>query len=246
MLDRLAYTAMTGAKHSMGQLATTTNNLANASTPGFREMISSFRAVPMSGEGETTRSFVVDSTPGASFAPGVIEATGNPYDFAIHGEGFFAVAGPDGNEGYTRAGRFMLDGEGVLKTASGLKVAGEDGDIIVPPGSHVDVADDGLVSARMPGERASTQIGKLKLVKPEERRLMRGEDGLFRIPGEVQEPDATVRVRQGSLEGSNVSAANAMVQMISQTRLFEFNLKLLQTAEQNSRAANQLLSLSRG
>ncbi|MEY3201594.1 MAG: hypothetical protein RIR70_1144 [Pseudomonadota bacterium] len=246
MLDRLAYTAMTGAKHSMGQLATTTNNLANASTPGFREMIATFRAVPMSGEGEATRSFVVDSTPGSSFAPGVIETTGNPLDFAIQGEGFFAVAGPDGNEGYTRAGRFMLDAEGMLKTASGLSVLGEDGDISIPLGAHVDVADDGRVSARLPGEKASTQVGKLKLVKPEDRQLVRGEDGLFRVPGQVLEPDAAVRVRQGSIETSNVSAANAMVEMISQTRLFEFNLKLLQTAEQNSRAANQLLNLSRG
>jgi flagellar basal-body rod protein FlgF len=246
MIDRFAYTAMTGAKHSMGQLATTTNNLANASTPGFRELIASFRAVPMSGEGEATRSFVVDSTPGASFAPGVIESTGNPYDIAIAGEGFFAVAGADGNEGYTRAGRFLLDGEGVLKTASGMKVVGEDGDIVVPPGAHVDIADDGVVSARLAGEKASTQIGRLKLVNPQTSRLIHGDDGLFRVPGELLEADPAVRVRQGALEGSNVSAAQAMVSMISQTRLFDFNFKFLQTAEQNSRAANQLLNLSRG
>lgn len=246
MLDRLAYTAMTGAKHSMGQLSNTTNNLANATTPGFREMITAFRAVPMTGEGESTRSFVVDSTPGASFAPGVIETTGNPYDFAIDGEGFFAVAGGDGNEGYTRAGRFRLDADGVLRTAAGLTVVGEDGDITVPPGSHVDVGNDGTVSARVPGEKASTPIGRLKLVRPDLAQLVRADDGLFRVPGQVLEPDPTVRVRQGAIEGSNVSAANAMVEMIAQTRLFEFNLKLLQTAEQNSRAANQLLSLSRG
>lgn len=246
MLDRLAYTAMSGAKNAMGQLATTTNNLANASTPGFREMVASFRAVPMSGEGENTRAFVVDTTPGASFAPGVIETTGNPLDVAIDGEGFFAVTNANGDEGYTRAGRFVLDADGVLRTSGGLTVAGEDGLITVPQGAHVDIGSDGTVSARLPGEKASTQIGRLKLVRPEERQLVRGEDGLFRVPGQVLEADEAVRVRQGAIETSNVSTANAMVQMISQTRLFEFNLRLLSTAEQNSRAANQLMSLSRG
>jgi flagellar basal-body rod protein FlgF len=246
MIDRLAYTAMTGAKHAMGQLATTSNNLANATTPGFREAIASFRAVPMTGEGSNTRTFVVDSTPTASFLPGVIETTGNPLDFAIEGRGFFALTDPDGNEGYSRAGRFVLNSEGLLKTASGLTVAGQDGDIVIPSGAHVDVGTDGTVSARLPGEKVSTPVGRLKLVNPDEARLVRGEDGLFRVPGEVLESDPVVRVRQGAVESSNVSAANAMVQMISQSRLFDFNVKLMQTAEQNSRAANQLLSLSRG
>jgi len=90
MLDRFAYVAMTGAKHAMGQLATTTHNLANTQTPGFREMFTAFRSVPVDGEGADTRAFVVDSTPGSDFTQGSIQTTGNPFDVAIkNAQGFF-------------------------------------------------------------------------------------------------------------------------------------------------------------
>ena len=88
MLDRIAYTAMTGAKHTMGQLANTAHNMANVHTPGFREVVTAFRAVPLEGEQSDSRAFVVDSTPTAMFNPGPIESTDNPFDFAIQGQGF--------------------------------------------------------------------------------------------------------------------------------------------------------------
>lgn len=245
MIDKLVYTAMTGAKHAMGQMTTTTNNLANANTPGFREMVATFRAVPLAGDGAGTRAFVVDSTPGASFKPGTIESTGNPLDFAIQGEGFFAVRRDDGSEAYTRAGRFYTDSTGALKLGQGLTVVGEGGDLSIPAGSQIEVGSDGTLSVRIGNEAAFNQIGKIKLVKPDEASLQRAKDGLFELPNAGAEVDATVRVKQGAIETSNVSASNAMVQMIAQTRMFELNMKMLQNAQENSRAANQLLSMSR-
>lgn len=245
MIDRLVYTAMTGAKHAMGQMSATTNNLANVNTPGFREMIATFRAVPLEGDGAATRAFVVDSTPGASFKPGTIESTGNPLDFAITNDGFFAVRRDDGSEAYTRAGRFYTDSTGTLKLGQGLTVVGEGGDIAIPDGATMEVGNDGTVSVRISGQTNFNQIGKLKLVKPDESALKRAKDGLFEIPGAGAEADATVRVKQGAVETSNVSASNAMVEMISQTRMFELNMKMMQAAQDNSRSANQLLSMSR-
>ena len=245
MIDKFVYTAMTGAKHAMGQLSATTNNLANVNTPGFREMIASFRAVPLDGDGATTRAFVVDSTPRASFKPGTIESTGNPLDFAIQGEGFFAVRRDDGSEAYTRAGRFYTDSTGALKLGQGLTVVGESGDITIPAGSYIEVGNDGMVSTRLSTETNFNQVGKLKLVKPDEMALVRAKDGLFELPNSGAEADPTVRVRQGAIETSNVSASNAMVEMIAQTRMFELNMKLMQAAQDNSRAANQLLSIAR-
>ena len=75
MIDRFAFTAMTGAKHAIGQLATTTHNMANLQTPGFREMLSMFRAVPVDGSSADSRAFVVDSTPGADWTPGSVTPT---------------------------------------------------------------------------------------------------------------------------------------------------------------------------
>ena len=98
MIDRFVFTAMTGAKSAMGQLATTSHNMANLQTPGFREMLSSFRAVPVTGASSDSRAFVVDSTPGADWTPGAVSATGNPLDAAIQDEGLFAVQRADGQE----------------------------------------------------------------------------------------------------------------------------------------------------
>ena len=248
MLDRVAYVAMTGARSAMSQLATTSQNLANASTPGFREAVASYRAVPMGGpaSGAGTRAFVVDSTPGAVFAPGSLETTGNPLDLAIDGPGFFAFTRADGSEAYGRGGRFTVDGRGRLTGPEGALVVGERGPITVPRNAQLEIGPDGTVWARTGDNPFAIPAGRMKLVAPQERALSRGSDGLFQLQSGTSQRAPTVKVRQGSLESSNVGVPGAMLQMISQTRLFEMNLKLVQTAEQNSRAANQLLSAARG
>lgn len=246
MIDRLAYTAMTGAKHAMGQLASTSNNLANAQTPGFREMVTSFRAVPLEGEQADSRAFVVDSTPTAIFNPGAIEKTDNPNDFAIDGDGFFAVRRADGTEAYTRNGRFFRDEEGTLKLGRGISVLGEDGPIAIPAGAEVEVGRDGSLYVREGGELQYNQVARLKLVNPNIRDLRRAEDGFFELP-DNQPPaplDEAVKVVQGAYETSNVNPASAMVQMINQTRLFDLNMRLLQTSDQNARQANVIMTLS--
>jgi flagellar basal-body rod protein FlgF len=246
MIDRMAYVAMTGAKHAMGQLASTSNNLANAQTPGFREMVTSFRAVPLDGEQADSRAFVVDSTPTAIFNPGAIEKTDNPNDFAIDGDGFFAVRRKDGSEAYTRAGRFFRDEEGVLKLGKDITVMGEDGPISIPAGAEVEVGRDGAILVREGGERQYNQIARFKLVNPNVRELKRADDGFFELP--INQPpaalDEAVKVIQGAYESSNVNPATAMVQMINQTRMFDLNMRMLQTSDQNARQANVIMTLS--
>lgn len=249
MLDRFAYVAMTGAKHSMGQLANTTNNLANAQTPGFREMVAAFRSVSLNGEHADSRAFVVDSTPGSVFTPGPIQTTGNPFDVAIkNNEGFFAVRRPDGTEAYTRAGKFTLDDLGVFRAGPNA-VVGEGGtDITVPPNiSKIEISADGIVYGHNAASNTFDQIDRLRLVNINPRNLVRGADGLFEAVG-IQAPDLdrTIRVQQGALELSNVNPTTAMVQMIEQNRMFDLNIRFIQTADQNAKAANTLMTMSRG
>jgi flagellar basal-body rod protein FlgF len=246
MIDRFAFTAMTGAKHAMGQLATTTHNMANLQTPGFREMLSMFRAVPVEGASADSRSFVVDSTPGADWTPGTVSPTGNPLDLAIQDQGLFVVRRSDGQEAYTRAGKFHLDGQGFLVNSAGLAVLDDEGsEIQIPPGSKdIQFSSNGTIRVTLPGQMLETTVARLKLVNPLPHTLERLPDGLF---GTTEELDASadVQVLQGSLEGSNVNAAQAMVQMIAQNRLFDLNIRLVQAAEQNSKTAGTLMSLSR-
>lgn len=252
MINRYAYTSMTGATAATQQLAVTSNNLANGLTPGFREVISAFRAVPLKGDGEPftgngadTRVFTVETTPASNFTGGQIQTTSNPLDVAIKGDGFFAVRRPDGKEAYTRAGKFMVNDQGILSVGKEIPVVGEGGNITIPTGSTLQIAEDGSVYTQLPGTQYLNQVGKLKLVNPNTNNLVRGEDGLFDLPGEQAAADQRVKVVQGAFELSNVNPTMAMVQMITQNRLFDLNTRSITLADQNSRSATTLLSLSR-
>ena len=252
MINRYAYTSMTGATATTQQLAVTSNNLANSLTPGFREAISAFRAVPLKGDGEPfagngadTRVFSVESTPGSNFSGGQIQTTSNPLDAAIKGDGFFVVRRPDGKEAYTRAGKLMVNDQGVLSIGKDIPVVGEGGSINIPTGSTMQIAEDGAIYTQVPGTQYLNQVGKLKLVNPNTNNLVRADDGLFDLPGEQAASDPRVKVVQGAYELSNVNPTLAMVQMIGQSRLFDLNSRSISSADQNARSATTLLSLSR-
>ena len=252
MINRYAYTSMTGATAATQQLAVTSNNLANSLTPGFREVISAYRAVPLKGDGEPftgngadTRVFSVETTPGSNFTGGQIQTTSNPLDVAIKGDGFFAVRRPDGKEAYTRAGKFMVNDQGILSVGRDVPVVGAGGSITIPTGSTLQIAEDGAVYTQVPGTQYLNQVGKLKLVNPDTNNLVRAEDGLFDLPGEQAAADPRVKVVQGAYELSNVNPTMAMLQMIGQSRLFDLNTRSITLADQNSRSATTLLSLSR-
>jgi flagellar basal-body rod protein FlgF len=245
-MDRMIYLAMSGAKQALTQQATVAHNLANLTTNGFRAETSVFRAVPVVGDGAPTRAFVVDSTPGADFTPGVIQSTGRDLDIAVQGSGWLAVQASDGSEAYTRNGSLQVNANGVLQTRNGNAVLGDGGPISIPNDTLVTVAGDGTVSTVPTGNRpaANSTIGRIKLVNPPEKSLERGSDGLFRVRGGAPAPaDANVRVASGSLESSNVNAVDAMVNMITLARGFDMQMKMLQNAEANAGKATQLLTM---
>ncbi|WP_319240735.1 flagellar basal-body rod protein FlgF [uncultured Propionivibrio sp.] len=246
-MDRLIYTAMTGAKHAFLQQAGVAHNLANASTTGYRAMEHKFRAVPVQGDGVPTRAFVVDASVTNVFDQGPMMATGRSLDVAVQGAGWLAVETPDGREAYTRAGNLQISANGQLQTASGLNVIGEAGPIALPPDNRVTISPDGTVSAvpvfGVPNN--VNVVGRLKLVNPPENTLVRGDDGLFRTSnGQPADADPTVRLAPEALEGSNVNPVDSMVSMISLARQFEMQIKMLQSADANAAKAGQILSLN--
>jgi flagellar basal-body rod protein FlgF len=246
-MDRLIYTAMTGANHILNQQSTVSNNLANVNTPGFRASIDAFRSVPIQGEGLPTRTFVVDATVAADFTPGVMQQTGRALDVALDGKGWIAVQDANGNEAYTRNGSLQMSPNGVLQTRSGLTVLGDAGPISIPPDTSVTIAKDGTLSTVPTTNQKNgvIAVGRLKLTNPPEDQMVRGEDGLFRTrDGNPAEADASVTVVAGSLEGSNVNTVEAMVNMISLARQFDTHMKLLQTANENDKSASTILNLN--
>lgn len=246
-MDRLIYTAMTGAKHVFMQQAGTANNLANASTVGFKSQEHRFRAVPVQSQAMPTRAFVVDASVSDVFDEGPQLFTGRNLDVSVKGQGWIAVQMPDGTEAYTRAGSFDVDVNGTLTTKSGHAVLGDGGPITIPPDTNVEIAPEGTVSVvNATGARNNANaVGRIKLVNPPEGDVVRGGDGLFRLKsGEPAPLDERVRLTSGTLEGSNVNVTDAMVNLISLARQFEMQVKLLQTADTNAQRADQLLSLN--
>lgn len=246
-MDRLIYIAMTGAKHTMEQQAVVANNLANASTSGFKGQLAAFRAVPTLGPTLPTRTSVVDTTTGPDFSPGPLMSTGRPLDIAVKRQGWIAVQARDGTEAYTRDGGLQITANGVLQTRSGLSVIGTGGPISVPPNNMITIGEDGTVSA-IPTDttpNAVSIVGQLKLVNPAEADLVRGDDGLYRqSSGQAAPADPNVQVSSGVLEGSNVSPVEMLVQMITHARHFETQVKLLSTADANAQRWSQVLNLS--
>lgn len=244
-MDKLIYTAMSGAKHMFGRQASIAHNLANAVSAGFRAEEHRLRAVPVISDSLPTRAFAVDASVASDFTPGPVSQTGRPLDIAVQGQGWLALAMPDGTEAYTRNGSLEINVNGVLQTRNGIPVQGDGGPISIPPDNEITVGADGMISLKPSSgaQNTVTQVGTLKLVNPPEADLVRGADGLFRLRDGAAAPvDPNVQVASGYLEGSNVNVVDQLVSMISLARQYETQLKLLSTAEQNDRAAAQLLA----
>ena len=244
-MDRLIYTAMTGANAAAHRQSVLSNNLANVSTHGFRAELSAYRAVPLRGDGATTRVFALETEVGFRDTPGPTLRTGGEMDAMPQGGSWFAVQGLDGAEAYTRNGSFAVAPDGTLKTSNGLNVLSDGGGAINLPGNAtVSIGVDGTITAKT-GNQPPTTVARIKIATPAtDDPLKRGEDGLFRTAsGNPIGNDANARLMVGVLEGSNVNSVETMIGMIQTARQFETQMRLLQTAESNDRSAGQLLSL---
>lgn len=245
-MDRLIYTSMTGAAAAADRQAVLANNLANVSTNGFRQELFNFRAVPVNGDGSSTRVFALETASTHDDTPGTIQFTDRNLDAMPQGNAYFAVQGLDGTEAYSRNGGFQVNANGTLVNSVGMTVLSADGaPIDVPPNAQLSLGADGTITAKVDGQPINT-VGRLKLVTPTaDEPLKRSTDGLFRTTtGDPAGTDAQARLQTGALEGSNVNAVNTMVSMIEAARQFEHNTRLMQTAEQDDKSASQLLSMN--
>jgi flagellar basal-body rod protein FlgF len=243
-MDRMLYVAMTGAKETLNAQAVNNHNLANASTTGFRAELSAFQSRAVDGSGYASRVYATNASTGWNNQSGALLTTGRDLDVAINGDGWIAVQAPDGKEAYTRAGDLQVDSNGNLTTGTGHPVLGDGGPINVPPYTSIFFARDGSISIVAQGQTPDTTatVDRIRLVKPADSALVRGEDGLFHMKvGTDAPPDASVQLGSGTLESSNVNTADAMVTMIELARHFEMQVKAIRHAEENGAAAAQIM-----
>jgi flagellar basal-body rod protein FlgF len=248
-MDRALYIAMSGAKQNVISQTAHSNNLANASTTGFRSDYTQSRAQPVFGDHFPTRAFAMAERPASDLRQGPLQETGRQLDITIEGSGWFAVEGADGEEAYTRSGDLTVDPQGRLLNGRGLQMIGDAGPVVIPPYEAIEIARDGTISIRPQGEGADAiaEVAQLKLVDPDGKTLEKDTDGLFRIRGrQPGDPTANVdpemSVVSGFIEGSNVNAVTELTQVLAMNRQYEMQVKLMKTADENSAATTQLLS----
>jgi len=225
------------AKKTLQAQQVNANNLANASTIGFKAEIAYY----LNQDDGITLGSMPD------FSPGLVQQTGRPLDISIQGEGWLAIQSPDGSESYTRRGDLQVDAFGQLTTGTGQPVLGNNGPIALPPFSTIEIGGDGTLSIVPVGQQPNTLavVDRLKLVSLDGEALQRREDGHLQLPdGEVAAPDASVRVISGAVESSNVNVVGELVRMIDLARRFESEIQLMQNAKENSSALASVMNLN--
>jgi flagellar basal-body rod protein FlgF len=236
-MDRLVFTSNATIKEQATARQVLVNDLANVSTVGFKSSYDvALQSIKVEGPGFDTRyqaqSIVRDLI---RMDPGPVMATGRPMDVAMTGSAVLTVQAPNGDLAFTRRGDMKVNIQGQLENGSGHLVLGEGGPITIPPGLLVSVNPDGSIYARDPaqvGPAADVLIDRLRLRDTSGVSLGRRADGLFKVS---EKPDGTdialteqlPQVIPQALEGSNVSAIEAMTRLIDHSRSFETQIRVI-------------------
>lgn len=247
-MDRLVYTALSGLKGQMDAQATIANNIANASTIGFRADRVNFERLMIKGDGHDSRQPSAETVVDMDRRAGTVVSTGRGLDIAITGDNWLAVQAADGSEAYTRRGDLRIAPSGVLETGDGFPVMGSGGPITVPPHDKIMIAEDGTISIVAPGADPAQPpqvIDQLKLVSDQGSKTIKGLDNLLHVRGGGALPaDLDARVQTGSLEQSNVNLTQALVDMIENQRSYEVQANLLREAKSMDESAASLMRVS--
>lgn len=216
------------------------NNVANVNTPGYRAQNPIFREYISEPKGATSSlSMVYDFGQYNTTTPGTLSYTGGTYDIALDGPGFIAVNTPSGETQYTRAGNFTVNSSGEIVTAAGFTVASRGGAaIVIPPDAkQVHITEEGTVFAddRAVGSIKVDEFENLQALKPQ-------GNGLYKADAEGL-PATETRVKQGSVEGSNVNAVSEMSRMIEVMRDYQSVMNIMK--EQGDRQSGSIQALAK-
>jgi flagellar basal-body rod protein FlgF len=245
-MDRLIYTALTAMRGAMARQTSVANNLANAQTPGFRADMAEAQALWIRGTGMESRAPTSEEVVNADMTSGTVVQTGRDLDVAVSGQGMIAVQAPNGEEAYTRRGDLQVSESGLLTTGDGHPVLGAQGPINVPTADNVTIDSAGRILVVPAGAEASEAIetGRLRLVNPSGLGIAKGLDGLFRArAGGTLPDDPDIQVQARALEGSNVSSATALVEMIEASRAWDAQLKMMASAQEMDASGADLMQL---
>lgn len=245
-MDRLVYTAYSGLAGRMAAQTAIANNMANASTIGFRSDVTSFEQIALKGAAFDDRAVTSEQVVDADRTAGAVVHTGRDLDVAVNGDDWLAVQADGGEEAYTRRGDLTIAPSGVLQTGDGHPVIGQSGPITIPPAAKVTIAPDGSILVVPPGGDIDKPqvLDRLKLVSTKGSTTVKGMDNLLRVKdGGTLPQNMDAKVTSGALEQSNVNMTQTLIQMIENQRSYEVQAKLLTTAKNMDESGASLMRL---
>ena len=247
-MDRLIYTSLAAMRGSMSRQTAIANNLANAQTPGFRADIANAQSLWLDSGGLDARAMASEEVLGADMKAGTVIQTGRDLDIAMQGDALLVVQAKNGEEAYTRRGDLQLSPSGLLTTGDGNPVQGTQGPVTIPPADAINIDQEGRVwIVPQGGDPENPQeVDRLRLATPTGSNIAKGLDGLFRVKGGgILPDDPEARLLTRSIEGSNVTATAALVEMIAASRSWDTQLKLVSDARDMDSATANLMQLPR-
>ena len=222
-MDNGIYIALSRQTALFRNMEITSNNIANVNTPGFnaqRLVFSDFLAK----DGDRKSAYANDPSTYRDTASGSVRMTGNTFDLAISGKGYFQVQ-TDAGVRYTKAGNFAIDSNGVLTNISGFPVLGSDGGQIIIPPNVRDVSINGAGQITADGE----QLAEIGMVEFKDQQRMVRQGSTLYDSKEQPLPAETSRMVQGGIESSNVSPVSEMVKVMEISRSVGSTAKFVET-----------------
>ena len=255
-MDRLSLTAASGMQEFNLPRFQLNNEIANISTPGFKRSFSNIsQTLKVSGPGFDSRFAPTNVYKDqVSLAPGAVIYTGNSTDVALNDSTVLGVSASDGSLAFTRRGDLRVNAAGLLETATGQAVRGQNGPISIPPGYAISFTADGSVFAQQSGKGPGTPpllVGRLMLRDASQVKLHRSSDGLFETTAAAEGGERDISngkyppsITPQSVEGSNVSPYEAMVRLLEMNRMFESSIKMIKEAKSIDESGASMMKAS--
>ena len=236
-MDRIGQVALNTMRLLTDNQKITSANLANVNTIGFRKDVST----------DVTSSFLRDNTSfedrifatrqeaGVDLTTSSLNNTDRPLDVAVDGQGFIVGSTQTGEKVITRRGDMKIGLDGKIRNGDGLAIQGSGADITIPPYEKIAIANDGTISYKPLGSEGNTMVpaGRIDLVTVPPANVIRGLDGYMRVKnGPLPAVDSNIKLSSNTLETSNVSSVDSMVEIIQNQRSYEMQIKLIGTAKE--------------
>ena len=252
-MDRLIFTANATIQEMSNARQVLVNELANVSTVGFKGSfdvaLKSIKADGGSGSFDTRIQAQAVSRDMIRLKSGAVMATGRELDVALTDQAVMAVQAPNGERAFTRRGDLRITPQGQLETGSGHLVMGQNGPISLPAGMQISINPDGNIYAADPAQGANApaqQIDQISLRDATGTDLTRRSDGLYQVAGKPPGSDFTsgptlpVLIPK-ALEGSNVSAVEAMTRLMDHSRSFETQIRIIKETKELDEQSSSML-----